>query len=50
MARDQLAAEFQKNYLFIADILANFNLQISRLVCALHDPNNPEKYHSDKGL
>jgi len=50
VAHDQLATEFQKNYLFIASILKSFNLQISRLVCALHDPDNPEKYHPDKNL
>jgi len=50
VTREQLAEEFKKNYLFIAEILTSFNLQISRLVCALHDPNNPEKYHSDKDL
>ena len=50
MAHDQLAAEFQKNYLFIANILKSFNLKISRLVCALHDPSNPKKYHPDKNL
>jgi len=50
VAHEQLAAEFQKNYLFITDILASFNLQISRLVCALHDSNKPEKYHPDKAL
>ena len=50
VAHEQLAAEFKKNYLFVADILASFNFQISRLICALHDSNNPEKYHSDKNL
>lgn len=50
VAHEQLAAEFKKNYLFIAEILASFNFQISRLVCAFHDSNNPEKYHSDKNL
>jgi threonyl-tRNA synthetase len=47
---EQLAAEFKKNYLFIAEILTSFGLQISRLVCALHDPHKPEKYHSDENL
>jgi len=47
---EQLAAEFQKNYLFIAEILTSFNFPISRLVCALHDPHKPEKYHSDESL
>jgi len=50
VAHEQLAEEFKKNYLFIAEILTSFNLQISRLVCALHDPHNPQKYHSDKDL
>jgi hypothetical protein len=50
VTHEQLSTEFQKNYFFIAEILASFNLQISRLVCALHDPNNPEKYHSNKDL
>jgi len=47
---EQLASEFKKNYLFIAEILTSFGLQISRLVCALHDPHKPEKYHSDESL
>ncbi|CFW93052.1 Threonine--tRNA ligase (fragment) [endosymbiont DhMRE of Dentiscutata heterogama] len=47
---EQLKEELKKNYLYIAEVLSAFNFPISRLVCALHDPNNSEKYHSDKEL
>jgi threonyl-tRNA synthetase len=50
VSREQLKEEFKANYRYIADILASFNFPISRLVCALHDPNNSEKYHPDKEL
>ncbi|RHZ37142.1 threonine--tRNA ligase [endosymbiont GvMRE of Glomus versiforme] len=50
VSHEQLKEELKKNYRYIADILAAFNFPISRLVCALHDPNNSEKYHSDKEL
>src|SRR2546423_3230886 len=50
---EQLKEELKKNYHYITDVLANFNLRTQqelKLVCALHDPEKPEKYHSDKNL
>ncbi|RHZ37045.1 threonine--tRNA ligase [endosymbiont GvMRE of Glomus versiforme] len=47
---EQLKEEFKKNYHFINEILTALNFKVSRLVCSLHDPNNREKYHSDKKL
>ena len=47
----QLKEEFKRNYHYIADILARFNFRVQqelKLVCALHDPQKPEKYHSDQ--
>ncbi|MCE8163019.1 MAG: threonine--tRNA ligase [Candidatus Moeniiplasma glomeromycotorum] len=44
----QLKEELKRNYHYIVDVLASFDFQISRLVCALHDPHNLEKYHSDQ--
>jgi len=49
-APEQLKEEIKKTYRYIASILASFNFPISRLVCALHDPNNFEKYHPDKKI
>jgi len=52
-APEQLKEELKKNYHYITDVLANFNLRTQqelKLVCALHDPEKPEKYHSDKNL
>ena len=47
---EQLKEEIKKTYRYIASILASFNFPISRLVCALHDPNNFEKYHPNKKI
>jgi threonyl-tRNA synthetase len=47
---EKLKEEFQANYHYIANILSVFDFQIARLVCSLHEPNNPEKYHSDEKL
>lgn len=46
VAAEKLLTELKTNYQFIADILATFNLEISRLVCSLRDPTQPKKYHS----
>jgi threonyl-tRNA synthetase len=46
---EQLKEEFKKNHHYIAEVLTAFNFQ-TKLVCALHEPNNSEKYHSDKDL
>ncbi|MCE8168447.1 MAG: threonine--tRNA ligase [Candidatus Moeniiplasma glomeromycotorum] len=46
---EQLKEEFKKNYRYIAEILARFDFR-TRLICALHDPNNLEKYHPDKKI
>lgn len=50
VSSEQLKEEFKKNYHYIVDILKAFDFRISRLVCAVHEPNNSEKYHSDKDL
>jgi threonyl-tRNA synthetase len=50
VSSEQLKEEFKKNYHYIINILKAFDFKISRLVCALHEPNNSEKYHSDKDL
>ncbi|KLL02117.1 MAG: threonyl-tRNA synthetase [Mycoplasmataceae bacterium RC_NB112A] len=47
---EQLKEELKKNYHYIADILTHFDFKISRLACALYDPNNLEKYHSDQRI
>jgi len=44
---EQLKEEFKKNYRYIDNVLKTFNFPPS-LVCALHKPNNLEKYHSDQ--
>ncbi|WNE41048.1 MAG: Threonine--tRNA ligase [Mycoplasmataceae bacterium] len=47
---DNLKEELKRNYHYIKSVLEAFNFKISRLVCALHESNNSEKYHSDKDL
>jgi threonyl-tRNA synthetase len=47
VSSEQLKEEFKKNYRYIADILASFNFR-TQLICALHDPDNLDKYHSDQ--
>ena len=46
---EQLKEEFKKNYYYISEILASFNFQ-TKLICALHDPNNLEKYHLNQEI
>jgi len=48
VSQDQLKEEIKKTYHYIANFLTSFNFPVSRLVCALHDPNNFAKYHPDK--
>ncbi len=43
-----LKEEFKNNYYYIVDILSTFNFKVSRLICALRDPENSKKYHPDK--
>lgn len=50
VSQETLKEEIKKNYHYIRGILKAFEFRISRLVCALHDPNNFEKYHPDKNL
>jgi len=50
VSQERLKEEFKNNYHYIAGILSTFNFPNSRLVCAIHDPNNSEKYHPDKEL
>ncbi|WNE40376.1 MAG: Threonine--tRNA ligase [Mycoplasmataceae bacterium] len=50
VSSEQLKEEFKKNYHYIVNILKAFNFRISRLACAVHEPSNSEKYHSDKDL
>jgi threonyl-tRNA synthetase len=50
VSSEQLKEEFKKNYHYITNILKAFDFKISRLVCAIHEPSNSEKYHSDKEL
>lgn len=47
---DQLKEELKLNYLYISQILTTFGLKISRWAFSTHDPNNWQKYHSDKNL
>jgi threonyl-tRNA synthetase len=46
---EQLKEEFKRNYRYINDILTTFSFS-PHLVCALHKPNNLEKYHSDQKI
>lgn len=47
---DKLKEELKNNYHYISQILATFNLKITRLAFSTHDPNNWQKYHSEKIL
>lgn len=50
VSQEALNEEIKRNYHYIRSILEVFKFKISRLICSLHDPANPGKYHLDKGL
>jgi threonyl-tRNA synthetase len=47
---NKLKEELKINYLYISQILATFGLKTTRLALSTHDPDNRQKYHSDKNL